>query len=99
MFEIENENEFYRLVGMVAKIVVRVNQETKYCVFFRFSGHIDGFELSITPGKHDLHNRHYSKMSFAQTEKSDIEILREYFKELCGCLDGSVDAEKLMEAA
>lgn len=39
------------LVEEITRIGLDINSETRYCVFFNFSGHVNQFEIKVVKGK------------------------------------------------
>lgn len=47
----EEKQEYYRLIAQTAWLSAVVNQETDFCVFWEFSGHVNLVRISIRESK------------------------------------------------
>ena len=56
-WEAAEKQEYVALFGKLASLSLVVNLYTDYCVFFNYSGHVNGVDLHITPTKNDYNNR------------------------------------------
>jgi hypothetical protein len=106
MIKPEQENEFYRLIGMISKMSVRVNIETPYCVFFDFSGHVNLVSIRVAASKEKYHDVIFQQEFYALLGDHvgtfrDVSIgdLKRAYRFLCGLLGENANVSDLMEAA
>ena len=91
---------------MIAKLAVRVNNETDYCVFLYFSGHVDSIGIHVTSSKKDFNNKisgheFYTVLGEPLEAHRQVSIseIKDVFRSLSRFLDSDVDVEKILEAA
>ena len=106
MIKPEQEKEFYRLIGMISKMAVKVNNETTYCVFFTFHGHVDNIDIYVTPSKERYHDKiideeFYTVLGDQEGSHKHVSIddLKRSYRLLSGLLDENVNIAELLRAA
>ena len=106
MINPEQEAEFYRLIGMISKMAVKVNNETPYCVFLSFSGHVDDICIQVASSKTNFHDKILNMEFYTvigepkhSNKRVSIDDLKHSYRLLSGLLQEDVDISKLLEAA
>lgn len=95
-------NEKTKLTIELMALAFLVNEETDYCVFIRFSGHIDSMEIEVAASKENYLNKVlHAEFDTAYKEwrktdqplianlKSRIAVLKQILK------DGAIDYSEL----
>jgi len=106
MIKPEQEAEFYRLIGMISKMAVKVNNETPYCVFLTFSGHVDDIVIRVARSKGDFRHKIAAREFYtvigepeSSHKRVSIEDLKHAYRLLSAFLDEDVDVAELLRAA
>lgn len=85
MKDFKNTPQVNRLVKEIFGLAVEINSKTEYCVFVRFSGHVNQLEVEIARSKSDWEDKvsnrlavylnPYSKIGDKDYEKDMQEIV------------------------
>lgn len=82
MTKLTEIEEWYGLISEITTLIVRVNLETKYCVFVEYFGHLNKIEVRICEGE-DAYNHKLASTHFYLNYKdkdmlknASIEFLR-----------------------
>jgi len=77
-----------QIIGEIMNLGVRINYETDLCCFISLLGHVEVFEIRITPSKMDYtHHHEIYKKEFYYNKESATDKLIEIRSHLYGIIE------------
>jgi hypothetical protein len=62
------------LATEILNLCLRINNETGFCAFFRYSGHVDNYDVQISKGKKSYNDDIYSPTSISVSQETLGEL-------------------------